>query len=61
MSEPKEKAAGTSRDDRRAKALRENLKRRKAQAKGRAQPDRARGESGDSRKDSSHSPRTGKE
>ena len=57
MSGPKEKDAGTSRDDRRAKALRENLKRRKAQAKGRAQPDRVHSESGDSGKDSNHSAR----
>jgi hypothetical protein len=32
----KGKSAGPTRDDRRAKALRENLKRRKAQARGRA-------------------------
>lgn len=32
---PKEKSAGPTRDDRRAKALRENLKRRKEQARGR--------------------------
>ena len=57
MSGPKEKDAGTSRDKRRAKALRENLKRRKAQAKGRAQSEETHGESGDSRKDSSHSAR----
>jgi hypothetical protein len=61
MSGSKERTAGTSRDDRRAKALRENLKRRKAQAKGRAQTEEARGESGDSGRDSKHSPGTGKE
>jgi hypothetical protein len=33
---PKGKTAGAGRDDRRAKALRENLKRRKVQARGRA-------------------------
>jgi hypothetical protein len=33
---PKGKSAGPTRDDRRARALRENLKRRKAQARGRA-------------------------
>jgi hypothetical protein len=33
---PKGKSASTGRDDRRARALRENLKRRKAQARGRA-------------------------
>jgi hypothetical protein len=32
----KGKSAGPTRDDRRARALRENLKRRKAQARGRA-------------------------
>jgi hypothetical protein len=32
----KGKSAGHARDDRRARALRENLKRRKAQARGRA-------------------------
>jgi hypothetical protein len=34
---PKVKKAENPRDDRRAKALRENLKRRKAQARGRAE------------------------
>ncbi|HVT54653.1 MAG TPA: hypothetical protein VHD34_01200 [Xanthobacteraceae bacterium] len=33
---PKGKSAGPTRDDRRARALRENLKRRKEQARGRA-------------------------
>jgi len=55
MSEPKKSDAGTGRDDRRAKALRENLKRRKAQAKGRMQAEKTRAETGDSGKDSSHS------
>ena len=61
MRSPKKSDPGTSRDERRAKALRENLKRRKAQAKGRAQAEDAPGESGDSGKDSNHSPHTGEE
>ena len=41
MSEPTGKSPQSSRDGRRARALRENLKRRKAQARGRAQGEEA--------------------
>jgi hypothetical protein len=45
MSEPG-KRPESSRDDRRARALRENLKRRKAQARGRAEGEKGEAASG---------------
>ncbi len=41
MSEPTGKSPQSSRDGRRARALRENLKRRKAQARGRAEGEKS--------------------
>jgi hypothetical protein len=55
------KNSGDGRDDRRAKALRENLKRRKAQARGRTEAEQASSRPADSGNDSNKSARPDEE